>query len=95
MKKLIVERTEFIYHALGFDGNSEAVSLAEWFVNTLVNNGKVEVSVEKTFNEQENIPIYMIEFEDEDLEERMEEEFDGELPLKFEFEGVNYELELG
>ena len=95
MKKLIVDKDEYIDFALGFESSSEAVDLAIWFINVLKEHGKIELSVKENFESRDKIPIYMIEFEDEDLEERMEEEFDGELPLKFEFEGINYELELG
>ena len=95
MKKLIVDRTEFINQEFNVDSNSDAISLAEWVVSELIyNGGKVNIDIDKIFNNQEHIPIYMIEIEDEDLAERMDNSGDGELPLKFEFEGINYELEL-
>ena len=70
-------------------------SLAQWFVNTLKDYGKIELNVKENFDVRDNIPSYMIDCNgDEELEEFLDNEFDGEVPMEFEFNGIKYELEL-
>ena len=95
MKVLSVFTDEYIDFALGYDDYRDAVSLADWFLKILKDKGKIELSVEDNFNVRDTIPLHLIDTNSvEGLEEFIEDEFDGEAPLKFEFKGETYILKL-
>ena len=95
MEILIVDRSEFVDFAFGCDDYTDMEEMCNWVLRSLKENGNIDVTVENTFNGRDSVPYYVINFEDTDLEEKLNEEFFGELPLEFEFEGVEYRLELG
>jgi hypothetical protein len=95
--RLIVKRDEYIWHFLGYDSTSDAIDLAHWFVTVLINEGEIKLDVYENFKQRTDIPAFMIDIDDEELEglgEFFEDEFDDDVPIEFEFKGKKFKLEL-
>ena len=92
-KILYVNREHYIITYLGFDDYREMQDFSNDFLRSMHDSGEFCVNLKENFESRDVVAIHLLEI-DEDFEYELEDEFYCDVPLEFEYKGVNYVLKL-